>query len=942
MGTPSRLRSASGTARTLLELVVIAAAVWAVGARAHAFTGQPKGNDATGHLSKARFILDNWPHVSWNDQWYGGQPTFAGSYPPGYHVLLAGTAWAANISLATAMNILSYGSVLLVVAGLYAAVRGATGSRVGGLVAAGLLAGTPTLWAQVVVLGLYPRLAALGLMSVAVAVAVGHTNRGGHWRGALTGVLLALCLSLHPIVGVIGVGLVGGVYLLDPRHTASRRLQLAFGPLAGAFGLVTYFYLPLGTSSRSQSLFTDTETSLSWGMLFRPVHGHLDGLTPLLLPLGMCMVGLAVRRSIRPEVPFAEKVALRTEVAFLSTLTVDSEVPVTAGPATRRFVSWFKAMQVLGLAYRLAMLFALGAAGVFGYGLIGLAVDHFPWYVNGLQPADLLVYPAYLLSGVIGLMLTPVRVAAADWLVQARFGRATWVLRTVVTASALATCASVVGASAWGTAQRLKPVEWTNADVPTRASVLPAEADGQHQFRFAGGGDITSEWVNNYSSVPQVRGYDDHGALHLDWQSWLEGSLLQKAAPATERRFLLDWYGVKWVDTDAGIGDQSQFDGDQQHFAPLVENTSFYFRIQTYRYRDASPIVSATSVPAILVVGDDQHYDLMLRALALSGFDSRRLIPVHGPASLDAVTPELLSSFQGVALYGATVGHPARDASMLGTFVRAGRGLFVDGAEDSAEVAKLVGVTGSPLPVAAVRATEVPDAGWAWTAGTDSSVVPGDLPAFGPPAFGSSHAWSTETAAGIRAGAHVVLATYGKTVAAAGPYGKGRVFWEGLNLPYHLATFRSGPEAAFLGRALLSTTTAAAAPIAQRAAYVDPQHWQVTATGARGVLVKEQDAPGWHATVNGRHQTIYPAGPGMMWIPVPSGSVQLTLRYRLSAVEKLGYTASLTTLVVGLVFLLNGRLRRRLSRRATDYWWGSSAQTMVHGNGLETARTVAT
>ena len=75
------------------------------------------------------------------------------------------------------------------------------------------------------------------------------------------------------------------------------------------------------------------------------------------------------------------------------------------------------------------------------------------------------------------------------------------------------------------TAGLLLPAESTNADVPQRASLLPAGASGQSQYRFAGASDSTTEWVNDYSSVPQTRGYDDHAALHLDWQVWLETSL---------------------------------------------------------------------------------------------------------------------------------------------------------------------------------------------------------------------------------------------------------------------------------------------------------------------------------------------------------------------------------------------------------------------------------
>jgi uncharacterized membrane protein len=75
--------------QTLFDLALLAGAVLIVGARAQAFSGFPKGNDVWGHLSKTQFVLDNWPHISWNYEWYSGMPTFQGSYPPGYHILVA-------------------------------------------------------------------------------------------------------------------------------------------------------------------------------------------------------------------------------------------------------------------------------------------------------------------------------------------------------------------------------------------------------------------------------------------------------------------------------------------------------------------------------------------------------------------------------------------------------------------------------------------------------------------------------------------------------------------------------------------------------------------------------------------------------------------------------------------------------------------------------------
>jgi hypothetical protein len=910
-----RWRRAARTGLTLAEVALISLVVWGIGLRAQAFTGHPKGYDATGHLSKARFIFDNWPHVSWNYQWYSGEPAF--SDYPGYHVLLALIAAVGHVSLPTAMQLVAYVSMVCVVAGLYGTVRGATGSRVSALIAAGLLVGTPTLWAQVVVLGLYPRFAALGMMSVALAAAVAHSRRGGRWRGALTCVLLSLSLSMHPVVGMIAVGLVIGVYLLDLRLPVLRRCFTAATVVLTGFGLNAWFYLPLGLSSRSQTLFTDKELSLSWSMLFRPAVRHLDGLTPALLPLGLIVIGFAIWQLLPLEIPFAEKVALGTDVTFLTSMSADTPVPATAGPVTRRYFQRFRVVASLGLPYRLAMLFAVATAAVFAYGFIGLAVPNFPYYVNGLQPYDLLVYPAYLLSGIVGLVIEPLRLTVAAWLARAFSGVAASLLRVAMPAAALCAAVTLIGATAWNTSGTLKAPETTNDDIPARASLLPAESAGQVQYRFAGAADSTTEWVNDYSSVPQTRGYDDHAALHLDWQVWLETSLVKASASAQERRFLLDWYGVKWVDVDANTGGLTQYQSDPATFTPLDSLEQPGIRMKTFRFDQATPILSASSAPSVLVIGDDQRYDLMLRALALSGAGSGQIVLVHGPASLDDVTPALLRQFQSVALYGPTVGNAQRDATMLGDFVRGGGGLFVDGAENSPEVSRLAGLPGSPFPVATVAQTTVPDTGWAWTAGPDPTVVAADLPAFGPPAYATSGGWSTETATRLQPGAHEVLATHGHTVAAAGAYGSGQVFWEGLNLPYHLNVFRSEAEAGFLARALLSVVKAAPAPTKDSATYVNPQSWQVSTAGARGVLFKEQDAPGWHATANGKPTPIYPAGPGMMWVPLTgSGPVTVALTYRLSSVEKLGFAGSFGTLIAMAVLLLSRRARDLLGRRA--------------------------
>ncbi|TMC94319.1 MAG: hypothetical protein E6J05_17330 [Chloroflexi bacterium] len=72
-------------------MALISAATLAVGFANQAFVGFPKGYDAYGHMSKVKFLVDNFPDVDWNYEWYSGQFFSEGSFPPLFHYV-AGAA----------------------------------------------------------------------------------------------------------------------------------------------------------------------------------------------------------------------------------------------------------------------------------------------------------------------------------------------------------------------------------------------------------------------------------------------------------------------------------------------------------------------------------------------------------------------------------------------------------------------------------------------------------------------------------------------------------------------------------------------------------------------------------------------------------------------------------------------------------------------------------
>ena len=88
---------------------------------------------------------------------------------------------------------------------------------------------------------------------------------------------------------------------------------------------------------------------------------------------------------------------------------------------------------------------------------------------------------------------------------------------------------------------------------------------------------------------------------------------------------------------------------------------------------------------------------------------------------------------------------------------------------------------------------------------------------------------------------------------------------------------------------------------------------------ARGVLVKEHFASGWHAESGGRELAVRPAGPGMMYVALPADSASddagagtVVLTYRTDPIEKIGWAVSLLTLLGLIVALSWRRLARQL------------------------------
>ena len=442
--------------------------------------------------------------------------------------------------------------------------------------------------------------------------------------------------------------------------------------------------------------------------------------------------------------------------------------------------------------------------------------------------------------------------------------------------------------------------------------MLPADASAQRQFRLAGASDSTSNLLGAVTTVGQVRGYQANGNLQVDYGNWLEASLLNVEKSAATRRYLLDWYGIRWVFADPPPDPSPPTRHDLATYEPLQDPQPVldvrHLRVSTRR-RPSSP-------PAALRLRSSsattRSFALVLRALAAGDVDSRQLVTVQGPATLDDIALSDIRQFDTVFVYGAKVHSPDAAARMLSAYVRSGGRLVVEDSEPD-------GIAGQLAATAAQSVADKRDQASARPArlGLDR----------GRRASAAGHRHRKVRTAVLcghgRLGGGDRQAGRHRPCPAHVGHAPCRDHKQRRRRQRYLERARAAlPRIRCSSRSPKASSWAASCPptarplrTAAKATFVNSERRELTAgPEARGVLLKEHLAPDWHATVNGHDVPLWSAGPGMMWVSLPEhhGDVRVVFDYRLGPVEQAGYG------ITGLALLVTrtGAQRQALAASA--------------------------
>ncbi|OLE73018.1 MAG: hypothetical protein AUG05_02190 [Actinobacteria bacterium 13_1_20CM_2_66_18] len=338
-----------------------------VGFLNQAFQGFPKGYDAYGHMSKIKFLVDNFPNVDWNYEWYAGQYFSEGSFPPLFHYA-AGVLVGFGLPIGDAIIVLAAFAFVVIGCALYGLVRVATDSRVAGLIAALILLSSNAFWAYVLVGGLYPRILGMAFFSLFAFFAVVHQTRPSRPAFAAMVLSLAAAMSTHLLLGAIGVAFAVGLIAVMPLPPAQKSARAA--TLLVTTGLLAaFFYLPYAVTLSTPApvpTFTREYGQVDLKSLFAGV----ESLPLLLFPL--LAVGIAGAYSLR-----------------------------------RRFPST--------PAARLMILAGLAGAACAVYALAGLAGTHV--FIYNFQPGQATYFAAWFFAALAGLSLW--WVSRRRWLAEA-------------------------------------------------------------------------------------------------------------------------------------------------------------------------------------------------------------------------------------------------------------------------------------------------------------------------------------------------------------------------------------------------------------------------------------------------------------------------------------------------------------------------------------------
>src|SRR3989344_7144962 len=503
-----------------------------------------------------------------------------------------------------------------------------------------------------------------------------------------------------------------------------------------------------------------------------------------------------------------------------------------------------------------------------------------------------------------------------------------------------------------------------------KKELVPAWINSENtDYRLYSGDQTINIWWNTLMKMPLARGYFDPPlAKSRGFTFWLDAALSKDNKSDKDQLeavfdypsdiafnntlFLLDWYSVKFVEAgpspatvtslplrlmgDDYIKNRQEIDFNNERFTRANQILNFY------ELKDdlVSPIISATNSPVIGIFATDEGYETIIRAIADANLASKNLIPVKLGNFLDNIDKSEFNTFDALILYDYKYKNEKSSFANLEKFVLRGGKVFIDtGVENPEsqssnlpEIFPFDSLSRNPL-----------GSDWNIETSDDELVKDVDFTLFSPPIFDKDQ-WNFSYPSSLitKPGSNVVLKNHGKVLLVTNKVGKGEIVWSGINLPYHVSRFHNPEEVKFFTNIVnyLMPSINNHEPAVYQSKFVSSQKRVISTKGVKGVLFKEQNYPGWSASLKSKDYSlstkVYSAGPaypGFMYASIPEDirntSFVLTFNYKGSLPAWFFSILSLVIIVfISELLLFHGKILGRLlkhlystTHKKVKRWW---------------------
>ena len=846
----------------ILGGIFVLGVAWRTGNSLYLFEGFPKGVDAYAHMTRIAWILKYFPQINWNPFWDSGTPFWIWTYPPLTALLSAGVIKVFSISVEQGMILTGAFLMLLGILGLYAACYLISRRIMIAIFVTVLTVTTPAFWSWWGHGGNYARIWGTAFYFWAFAFLVWYLRQPSRWRFFFLVLCTSLAVSSHLLYGGLTL-LTFGAYLLFAVQGLRKKILTGLKILIPAFLLAAYWYFPLLLTSKPGGRFI--EGAFGGPVTFQDLFFLDPKRVFFTLPVQFTLIVLGA-------------VVLAIILLIL-----------------KRYQERLVKAVILGLG--------LAVLGTLFYILIG-NLPNYPekGYLAVFPPFAtlpvLVFFSAYFLAGVFS--------GFPRWVAIITSGVLTVLVITLFVFNLPFERKSIYDVSRPGNPQ-------------VTAQALTTKLPLNRDYRFGTDSAFVADWFNYlYPDLLQSRDYIYQGIPFKQWQFWFEWLIWTQPENFTETQYLLDWYGVKYFSVGfASVNTQyEKFLNHPEFFTQeqTSEEESFYL----FSYNEATPIASFPKVPTLLMIGGKTEFEAVFRTLAVSGYGTRKIIPVWGGEKL-ALPADELRQFDIVFLYNYRAKNLEVAVKPLVEFVRQGGVLLIE-SQRTVETNEELSQLPDPFPIIEVD-TEERKGEW----GLDRALD------FAPAVFGND-SWKVNIASQIKPWGRVMLSSFGKPVIVEGDFDKGKVIWSGINLPYHALANQNKTETDYfigllelgLGKSLTE----------QKEEEVNFTLWEPekriieTTKEQKGILLKESHFPQWHAYLQQttKDLKIYTTGPNLMYIPLPKKTVaseKVVLDYQISIIEKLGWLTSLATIIL-LILNLKGKIPKfftHLERFNLKSWW---------------------